>query len=674
MYDIFFIVYDNESLKTEIRKKFPLAKFCILDENTNMQSLLESAQKRSLTKMFWVINVDHEVKDNFDFNYQATNWDNTVVHVFKEETKDLYTGVYLVPKTYRITKNEADNMFFINKKEVPTIASKIREHDLYFIIHNLELLKHKIKEQFPLAKFCIIDEYSSIHEALTSIQSNSITKMFWVVNIDHKVKDNFDLNYEVPKWDQKYLHVFKEEKTDSYTGVYLVPKTYRITKNEADNMFFINKKEVPMIASMYDYSVFAVETYEDYLKAKDNSLTEMFYIVFSDLKVLNTFKFDYVVDKSLKNVAHVFKNSEFHDGVFITSKTQKITEKEFNSRFIINRTEVDIEASKFENFEIIECTSYEDYLEKIKLVKSKMAYVITPEIQVENFSFDYQVPYWNQDKVHVFKNNKYFDGICLLPSTRTVSQKEFDYKFFVNKIEVDIIASAPKLFDIVFISYAEPNADENYQNLINRFPRAKRIHGVKGIHQAHKEAAKIATTSMFWVVDGDAHIVDDFDFNYQVPFWDYDTVHVWRSQNPINGLQYGYGGVKLLPTTLTKNLNVTTVDMTTSISSKFKAVSIVSNISKFNTDEFNTWKSAFRECVKLSSRVITGQKDNESLSRLDVWCTEGENEQYGKLAINGAQAGREFGSKHKGNSDMLAKINDWQWLETEFKNHTGLIC
>ena len=41
------------------------------------------------------------------------------------------------------------------------------------------------------------------------------------------------------------------------------------------------------------------------------------------------------------------------------------------------------------------------------------------------------------------------------------------------------------MYDIVFISYQEPNADENYNKLLKRFPLAKRVHGVKGIHQAH---------------------------------------------------------------------------------------------------------------------------------------------------------------------------------------------
>ena len=72
------------------------------------------------------------------------------------------------------------------------------------------------------------------------------------------------------------------------------------------------------------------------------------------------------------------------------------------------------------------------------------------------------------------------------------------------------------MFDIIFISYKEVNADSNFKNLQSRFPIAQRVHGVKGIHQAHIEAAKKALTKMFYVVDGDAIIEDDFNFDYKL--------------------------------------------------------------------------------------------------------------------------------------------------------------
>ena len=675
MYDIFFIVYDVKSIKDKIRARFPLAKFCIIDDNKTIKDAVFDAQVRSMTKMFWIIDIGHEIKKTFDVDYQISEWNQSYVHVFKEEKSGNFESVYLIPKSYHITKNEAEHLFFINKKEIDIIASYKKDPDIFFAVYNEKKLKDRLKNQISTAKFCIVDENNTIQEALYEAQNRSSTKIFWFVDIGYNVKENFNINYEVPEWDQKYVHVFKEETTNTYNGMYLIPKLYHITQKEADHLFFINKKEIATISSkVFDYEVFVVTTYEDYLRSKKESITDMFYLVFSDLTLIDDFKFDHVIDKSMQHLNYVFKNGNFYDGVILTSKNTIITEKEFNNRFLINRSEIDLQASVPEQYEIVTCNSYDDYLEKRKTIDSSMFYLITDNLIIEDFKFDYQVPKWNQDKVHIFKNGNYYDGILLLPKDKLVTQREFNYRFFINKMEIDINASKSKPFDIVFISYSEPNADENYQNLLKRFPHAKRIHGVKGIHQAHKKAARLVDTAMFWVVDGDAQILDNFKFDYQVPSWNYDVVHVFRSQNPINGLQYGYGGVKLLPTISTRNLDISSVDMTTSISSKFKPISIISNVSKFNTNEFDTWKSAFRECVKLSSCIISGQNDKESLYRLDIWCSEGEKEEYGKFAIAGAKMGKDFGFKYKDDSVMLSKINDWEWLKNEFQRYVSSLC
>jgi hypothetical protein len=106
--------------------------------------------------------------------------------------------------------------------------------------------------------------------------------------------------------------------------------------------------------------------------------------------------------------------------------------------------------------------------------------------------------------------------------------------------------------------------------------------------------------------------------------------------------------------------------MTTSISSKFKIINSVSNTTLFNTDPFNAWKSAFRECAKLSSRVIDRQNDEETQKRLDIWCSIGLDKPYGEYAVAGAIAGRQYGTEHKNNLEALRKINDFNWLEVTF--------
>jgi len=306
---------------------------------------------------------------------------------------------------------------------------------------------------------------------------------------------------------------------------------------------------------------------------------------------------------------------------------------------------------------------------------TKMFWVVWDDLVItDDFKFDYVVPEWDKNFIHIFKNKDFYDGVTLFPKSADFIQKEFENRFFINnKKEIDIIASIPKPFDIVFISYNETNANENYNKLLSKFPRAKRVHGVAGIHQAHIKAAELATTEMLWVVDADAVIVDDFDFTVeQIPYYSNNarrmlttTVHVWRSRNPVNGLEYGYGGVKLLPRKLTLEMDVTSTDMTTSISKLFKAMPAISNITAFNTDSFSSWRSAFRECVKLSSRVIDGQVDEETQIRLTRWCTIGSDLD----AIAGAIAGRDYGTANKDNADALKKINDFNWLQEQFNEN-----
>jgi hypothetical protein len=203
------------------------------------------------------------------------------------------------------------------------------------------------------------------------------------------------------------------------------------------------------------------------------------------------------------------------------------------------------------------------------------------------------------------------------------------------------------------------------------------VHGVKGIKNAHIEAAKLAETDMFWVVDADAILESTFEFKIEyIPYYDRigrtnlnKTVHVWSSKNPVNDLIYGYGGVKLLPTQLTLNMDTQNPDMTTSISDSFKIISEISNTTGFNVDPLSTWRSAFRECAKLSSRIIDRNYDSENDERLHTWCNAGLDRPFGEYAINGARAGKKYGEENIKNYKALEKINDYYWLEQQFKEY-----
>jgi len=423
-----------------------------------------------------------------------------------------------------------------------------------------------------------------------------------------------------------------------------------------------------------------LENITSFDQIKKQAFTKMYWVVWDDIILDDNFNLtEYRATAWDDTYIHVFKNGEFFDGLCLVPKTLSISTREFKHRFYTAKKEINIAASTPKPFDVFNIDTFEDYQAALANTTSEMFWVIWPEIEmIDNSIFDFYISHhdvYNRNENHVFKmllnNVETYNGLMLLSKNKPVIKKEIDFRFLVTKKEHDVLVSQLRLYDIIFISYNEPNADENYNTLLNRFPRAKRVHGIKGIHQAHIAAADLSETEMFWVVDGDAVIADDFNFDHQVTNFERDIVHVWRSQNPINNLVYGYGGVKLLPKKLTLRVDVDSPDMTTSISKRFKAMPAVSNITAFNTDPFNTWKSAFRECVKLSSKVISGQVNTETEERLETWCTSWISDDIPNVvwAIEGARDGRVYGSENRENKEALAKINDFAWLNEQFKQY-----
>ena len=292
------------------------------------------------------------------------------------------------------------------------------------------------------------------------------------------------------------------------------------------------------------------------------------------------------------------------------------------------------------------------------------------EIHFTDISFAYKPPEWDKHLLHIWNNNpivKMYNKELILADPELYTDTNLALGNVAIKNVTDKIFEYLKL-DIVFISYDEDSADANYAALKHRFPRALRSHGVKGIYEAHKAAADLASTKLFYVVDADAIIDPAFDFSYYPNGYDINSVHVWYSRNPVNNLIYGYGGVKLFPRQLLLDYEGSPIDFTTSVSEHFKVMPTVSNITQFNTDPFSAWRSGFRECTKLASKLIPNHDNTETEERLAIWCTKGSDKEFGDFAIMGANEGMAFGKAHKDQPDLLGLINDYLWLEKKFSS------
>lgn len=217
--------------------------------------------------------------------------------------------------------------------------------------------------------------------------------------------------------------------------------------------------------------------------------------------------------------------------------------------------------------------------------------------------------------------------------------------------------------DVIFISNNEPMAEQNWQNLLQICPRAKRSDGVTGRELAYKTAAELSDTDWFYAVFAKTEVLDSFRFDFQPDRLQQAKHYIFHSRNPLNGLEYGAMNINLYCKELVLD---TKPGLDFTLSQLHDVVPIVASISRFNTDPWITWRSAFREVLKLKLEVDQGAGPVIQ-HRLTTWCTvaEGENAEY---CLQGANDALEYYATVEGSLEQLQHSFDWAWLEDFYFN------
>lgn len=235
-------------------------------------------------------------------------------------------------------------------------------------------------------------------------------------------------------------------------------------------------------------------------------------------------------------------------------------------------------------------------------------------------------------------------------------------------------------FDLFFLSYDEPNAEENWADLLDKAPWAKRVHGVKGFDAAHRECARQSETPWFITVDADNKVFSEF-FDLSIELneaTDLGKSFTWNAENAINGLMYGNGGVKLWSKKFAEQMSChefsesgKSVDFcwTADYHGLGKTYSSVHN----NHTPYQAYRVGFREGVKLA--LDRGNKVNpQNLKKeihpinyrnLLIWSTVGADVKNGKWAILGARHGllthlQDF---------KIENINDYAWFDSHWADN-----
>jgi hypothetical protein len=321
---------------------------------------------------------------------------------------------------------------------------------------------NNLKSKFPLAKKADSFEHA---------RKISLTDFFWLVPDDVIVSSEFDFTYVPDQWSQKYVHVFKNN--NSYDGIALIPKHASLSNKEIEHRFYFNKKEIDIVASVpKPYDLFAINGYQDYKFALENSTTELFWmssnVITHDIDLVNTFYISHhnTVDR---NQNHAFKHKVdadvLYNGLLLLSKKKILTEREVEYRFPVNRIEHNIVGSTKKSYDVVECNTYDEYLATIENKDTtELFWTFTSNVKLDlDFKMDLYFTHDNEydrktnhNFIHRVDGKDYRNGVFLLTKHRPLTQREFEHRFIVNCKEWDIVASGPVEYPVYEIdSYEE---------------------------------------------------------------------------------------------------------------------------------------------------------------------------------------------------------------------------
>ena len=614
MHDI-IVLTKNQEQADRIESEFPWMS-AVVGFYIDL-SVMKTILSRVSTKFFYVVYPDRKLLDVMETDFTPEEHEEQYVHIWNEI---FATRVY-------------------SKRAV-------EENIEAYIDEELTTIKNHTKD----IQITPWEMFSSIEEG----RAKATREYFWVVNPDVEILDTLPKDFYPKLWNATCVHRWKRQAPQGHNVGYesLILCPTEVVSDEKVEMETFGCKD-------REFPVLQVDSL-DRIELGGTFGSEMTYITdprFVLRKAIADLPYPPVYDR---DKIHVWRASSGHEVL-------KLVPRNYDRQLIKEMPEV---IADFPELPIYTSEKLPTVSEEHWCWILDHGFEITTELDFNN------ALHYSTDKKHWEANEPWdYDTIYTFKTIDTTG-KVLDASHLklvcLNRAQSKVVHSKRagcrlKEFDIIFLSYNESFADENFRALSTRFPRAIRINGVKGFFEAHKVAAHLADSLMFYVVDADAEILPDFDFDFVPDEYDYNVTHVWKSRNPINGLEYGYGGVKLFPTQALRDATHWNVDFTTSVGTGFRSLLSVSNITRFNTDRFNTWKSAFRECTKLASKVIKNQVDIETDHRLATWQTISElMEPYADVCVRGAVEGIQYGTEHKDDIASLDKINDFMWLRQQF--------
>jgi hypothetical protein len=578
---------------------------------------LEQAAEQSRTAFFWFI---HGANDytNFDFNWMPPPWEYQYTHTFPSQWH-ANGGVYFASKTH------AD--------------------------------KNKLKFQ----------HCQSVNRRVDMTN--------WTVP-DNLDVSNFDFSWHPNPLEAEYEYHFatqwQKDGGPVYRGTagikYVATQKAYTNATQIFYMDFMNPESADQLANLRKRypeikSTRYVSDHLNVLKRIMNLAESEFVWVISSVCDYNDFDFTWHPEHWQEDMIHCFPSGKQKRGDTFYINVDSFKTQMYNLEMLDWFNVINYCSDQLAD-RILDPTVYyetDDLISVIKNYDFKFPYATFSNQPAIVRHWQYHPCLWTEKdrSVESFTRS---NGVCVVPRDVKAHLRTqlYDYPYITAK---DRAVFTEKNLDIVYISNGEPDEQRWYDELLSvtkkKVADIAWIRGVNGRANAYKAAAAASTTPWFFAVFAKLQVSSEFDWSWQPDYFQEPKHYIFNSRNAVNGLEYGHQGM----IAYNRRLVLETVDsgLDFTLSKAHEVVPILSGVAHFNQNPWMTWRTAFREVIKLK-QFQSETPTVETAHRLKVWLTKAEG-LHSEWCLRGAADAVEYYDSVEGDFNKLMLSYEWNWLQ-----------
>ena len=669
-----------------------------------IETTLQDLVRAHPNEVFWAKrkNINYE---DFDFNWRPNIDEARYVQVFGSPDSEATQTYFVSAKTYlnghRSLKFVKDSSYgALDALDEKTLAKLFVKPDMFYVDRGNKESQARfdaIKQRYPnIQKTRYLNSWV---DTISRCINRSTTDLLWVLNSELDYSE-FDFEYYPNPWQLKMVTIFGTQWSHWGTTYLVNRETFgEDTKyikiiEHLSNLNFVKHIRAKATECVYDIvvvdhgnketeavvkqletkaprqNVSVIKHSGDYvqdMKQIVDSLPkkkEHYIWIVSSICDYSDFDFSYICDPFARDQLHVFPSNKqkFGDTFFMdVNKTRELLADmntlEDYEKVNYNQT---LRATRLRPPVIV--VEDDTHVEAVKKIEDFPYAVLVSETDKDITVVDEEpMALWTPESKNIIVTSTGGTRIIVPKEAKEIKRELYEYPHI--KTANRLALSNP--MDIVFLSNGETGAEENWEHLqrvTKGLPnRVVRVDGVNGRVQAYHAAAEASNTPWAFTVFAKLKVSPKFDWNWQPDRMQQPKHYIFQAKNPVNGLIYGHQAMIAYNKKLTLENYGYGLDFT--LDDEHASIELLSGTAMYNTDAFSTWRTAFREVIKLLCDDSPISKE-----RLEVWLNKADPDQpFFQDSIKGALDAEEYFQEVDGDFEKLRLSYEWEWLKQRYE-------